>query len=539
MKLFHSAQMRAADAAAADAGIPGRTLMAAAGAAVATMVTDLFPACRHVLVLCGKGNNGGDGYVAALRLREAGVTLTVLEVGEPSTADAAAARSDLQSAGTAPRPLERAALEAWLHDHRRQPTNAVRSDEDLLGDTVNVDAAAIDAVVVDALLGCGLDRPLTGRLAQVVESVNASGVPVLSIDVPTGIDADSAALPGPHVEAAATIQLAGAKVASAFYPARLAYGRSRRSELDVADIGIPGHILDALSDITLLTAGTVATWLPQRPAWAHKYSAGTVTVVAGSAAYAGAGELACRGAWRGGAGLVTLVGNHQHPAAWPETIHRPLGDEWPPPGLKHNEAGSCVVGPGLAEAAAGVLPQVLNWAHGTVVIDATALTPAILWAALEGGSHVPRAEASGGGRNAKPAIVLTPHAGEAGRLLHTSADAVNANPLAAAARLRERSGATVVLKGPSTVVAAADGRLAVSARGHRGMAAGGTGDVLAGLIGALTATDGDTFERTCLAVYVHGVAGERAAAVHGLSLRASDLLAEIGGVLTDLASGGC
>jgi len=531
LKLFDSAQMRAADAAAIASGISGGTLMAAAGAAVAARLTDLFPACTHVMVLCGRGNNGGDGYVAARLLGLAGLDVQVLELAQPTTVDASAARGALIETGSLPAPLTPVSLATWLDDPAR--TRPVAGADD---------TAVHRRVIVDAILGCGLDRAVEGALAEVVDRVNASGLPVLAVDVPTGVAADMPVPPGPHVRATATIQLAGPKLASAFQPARAAYATSGSPELDVADIGIPAAVLDALSDVTLLTSETCRPWLPRREPWAHKYSAGTVTVVAGSAAYAGAAELACRGAWRGGAGLVTLAGNHRHPGAWPETVYRPLEDEWPPEGLDSKAAAACVIGPGLAEESLAVVPRVLSWAPGPVVIDASALSPAVLWPALEA-----QRAATG-----TPRVVLTPHAGEAARLLDTTVAEVNARPLRAAARLSERSGAIVVLKGPTSVIAAPDGRLAVSTRGHPGMASGGTGDVLAGLIGALTAARdgsvapptgqgvegrGDTFERACLAVFVHGIAGERAAQAHGNSLLASDLVDQVAGVLVDLADG--
>ncbi len=465
--------------------MPTQLLMEAAGRGVAEAMRQRFPAARRVLVLCGKGNNGGDGYVAARFLRGAGCDVEVLEMApEPSGEDAAAARRALVAHGVAAAPLDAQRLAAALE----------RCE-----------------VVVDALLGSGLDRPLHGPLQGWVEQVTASALPVVAVDVPTGVSADATMPPGPHLNAALTVQLAGAKRASAFYPARSAFG-----DTVVVDIGIPRQVLEQASPVTLLDADSVARWLPARPPDAHKYTAGTVLVVAGSERYLGAAELACRAAYRGGAGLVTLAAADRAPAGWPEVVFEPLrwADASPLDALETldpKRAQVAVVGPGLDPAARPWLPLLLARLEGPVVLDAGALEP--------GAALLDAVRAHG-------RAVLTPHVGEAARLLASSTGAVLADPLAAAATLAERYAAVTVLKGASTVVAAPDGRQAVSTRGHPGMAVGGTGDVLAGLLGALL-THGDPFERACAGVYLHGRAGERAAAERGLGLVADDVVEEL------------
>src|SRR5690606_19954290 len=210
--------------------------------------------------------------------------------------------------------------------------------------------------------------------------------------------------------------------------------------------------------------------------------------------------------------------------AWPETILEPHAWEsaaWPPPGLTPRRACACVVGPGLDEAALPRLPDLLAWAPGPVVLDAAALAPAALAAA----GDLSRA-------------VLTPHAGEAARLLGGEAELLERDPLAAAARLAERYAAIVVLKGPTSVIAAPDGRQAVSTRGAPALASGGTGDVLAGLLGALLAAPGGgeaAFERVCLGVWAHGVAGELAAAERGYGLVASAVAARLAAAFQQLS----
>lgn len=489
MRLYRAAEMREADARAVSAGVSSAQLMERAGAAVAREVLRRYPGSRGALVLCGAGNNGGDGYVCARKLREAGLDVSVLELSEePGKADAAAARAALVAAGARPSPL-----------------------------VASTDLASLvgpGSVIVDALLGSGLDRPVTGWLGELLPRLAGLGAPVVAVDVPSGLSTDAPRPIGAHVTADLTVELAGHKVAGAFYPARALYG-----ERVLAPIGIPAAELEAAGSVVLLDAEVVRRWLPRRPPDAHKYVAGSVTVVAGSGLYAGAAELACRGAWRAGAGLVTLLGPEQHVSAWPETIFERLGAQAGAEAaleraVSGKRAAALVVGPGLDERLLPLLPDLVGWARGAVVLDAAAITPAAL--TREARSRV---RAHGG-------IVVTPHAGEAAAILGTSADAVTADPLAAAAALTDELGAVAVLKGATTVVAAPDGRSAVSTRGHPGMASGGTGDVLAGVLGALLAPVGGreaVFERACAAVWSHGRAGEAAAEGGGMGLVASDV----------------
>ncbi len=503
--------MVSADRLAEQAGVSVHELMAAAGEAVAREVMSRFPRAERALVLCGPGNNGGDGYVAALDMARR-LEVSVLEAtSEPRTAAAAAARTQLLDRGQAPGPLEAEAVRRWLDD-----------------------AARGAAVVVDALLGSGLKRPLDGVLSEVVDTVNEGAVPVVSIDVPTGIDADRAGVTGKHVRADVTVQLAGAKVASAFLPARAAFSGARGGEhadVVVADIGVPGQVLEDVSPTLFLDAHGVAAWLPLREPDAHKYEVGTVLVVAGSTRYLGAGELVCRGAWRAGAGLVTLVAKARHPAAWPETVVAAPGEprDWPPPGLDARAANALVVGPGLdasdPDSPHRSLGRLLDWAPGPVVLDAGALRPDLLLAITPTSRKV----------------VITPHHGEARRLLAAVGSDVDPadDPLGAARALTHATGATTVLKGATTVIVAPGGQEAVSDRGHPGMASGGTGDVLAGALGALLAAPGcDVFERCCLAVFAHGRAGELAAEARGNGLVASDLVEVLPRVLIDIAEAG-
>jgi ADP-dependent NAD(P)H-hydrate dehydratase / NAD(P)H-hydrate epimerase len=489
LRFFRAAGMRAADAAAAGAGIDSYELMRAAGRAVARALLERWPEARRVSVLCGPGNNGGDGYVAADALAAAGAHVTVFELrSDPGGDDARRARADLLAAGHA--------------RVRMAPEGAAPpGDAD---------------VVIDALFGSGLSRALEGRAAEWVRALEDSGHAVLAVDVPSGVRADLAGIVGPVVRARATVQLAGAVAASALAPARATFGDAL-----VVDIGIPAHILDAHAAGVLVSADLVPDHIAdlfEPPADdLHKYRAGTVLVVGGSARYAGAAELAARGAYRAGAGLVTILGEARAPSGWPEVIWEPLahaGDAAERIGaLGARRSGAVVLGPGW-DAPAPALLAALEAAEGSVVLDAGALQHELAGLARERGD-----------------VVLTPHHGEAQRLLRAAGSDVDADvdPLAAAVELARAWGAIVVLKGAGTVIADAHGRVALCRTGSPAMATGGTGDVLAGVIGALVAPAEDAgdsaarrFTRVVAGTLLHGVAGE-IAAERGVGMVASDL----------------
>ncbi len=489
MKLFSAQQLRDADQAAVNLGIPSLLLMEAAGRKVAEAALRDWPQAQ-VLVLCGKGNNGGDGYCAARHLLSAGRQVEVLELTPSADAlsnDGADMRAALLAHGLKLCPLEPGALEPAL---KAKP------------------------LVIDALFGSGLSRPLEGNLATTVGHVGASGCDVLSVDVPSGVSADDGVI-GLHIQATRTVQLAGPKLASVFYPTRAAFGF-----WEVADIGIPAEVLERHSRIRLLSAEDVRRALPERAADAHKYQVGTVLVIAGSARYQGAAELACRAACRAGAGLVTLAAEARLQGSWPEVVFEVL--KWDDSPLEQladiaaKRAQARVIGPGLDTRAVPRLPDLIGQSEAPTVLDAGALEPSEAWFAATR-TH---------GR-----CVLTPHVGEAAHLLDSATSEVLRDPVGAVRSLSEKSGAICVLKGAPTLIAAPDGKLSVSTTGHPGMATGGAGDVLSGTLGAWLATADDLaddlgglFERTCAAVYLHGLAGARAAETYGDGLVASDIL---------------
>ena len=498
MRLFTAQQMRAADQEAAEAGVPLIVLMENAGRAVADACLRYWHEAGRILVLSGKGNNGGDGYVAARHLVMAGREVTLLErvsrTDQLSSSESRAARDAYLAHGGVTLPLDEKTVQQALPGHE---------------------------LIVDALFGSGLARELEGDYRSLVETVNAARRPVLSVDVPSGIGSDSGALLGTHVRASRTVQLAGAKRSSVLHPACQAYG-----QWQVANIGIPVAILDKHADARLLEAGTVGRWLPERARDAHKYKVGTVLVVAGSARYLGAAELACRGALRAGAGLVTLASEERLAGSWPEFIHLPV--DWNERALEELAALESrrqqvrVVGPGLDERAQAHLIELIGQQDVPTILDAGALTGGDAW------FEATRAH----GR-----CVLTPHAGEAGVLLGRPAAEVSSYPIECARELASQSGAVTLIKGASTVIAEPGGRVAVNIRGHAGMASGGTGDVLAGVIGALVAADADLYERCCAAVYLHGLAGERAAQHVGHGLCAGDIVDWTAPTMVELSRG--
>lgn len=484
MKLYTAQEMAAADQAAMEAGIASILLMESAGRRVAEAALEHWPGTREVLVLCGKGNNGGDGYVAARHLLLQGYSVRVLEL--------ASSRDEMRSEDGR---TVRAAYLAY------PGANHAKLDKDTL-------ASALDdsPLVIDALFGSGLSRPLAGELAELVALLDEKGADVLSVDVPSGVSADSGELLGPAVHARRTVQLAGPKRASAFYPARGYFGES-----SVVDIGIPTGILESTAQVEFLTHTRVRAWLPVRTPDAHKYRVGTVLVIAGSERYLGAAELACRAALRAGAGLVTLAADARFPGSQPEVILEPFhGDAKTLESFPDKRASARVIGPGLelGEALLSLIAQ----REVPTILDAGALTGGEEW--FETVRHHGR-------------CVLTPHLGEASVLLNTSTGEIAGDPMTAASALADKSQAVTVLKGASTVIAAPDGRVAVSTRGHPGMATGGTGDVLAGILGAWCARAEDLYARVCAGVFVHGLAGERAAERWGDGLGASDLLEQL------------
>ncbi len=491
MKLVTTEQMRRIERRAVEAGIPTILLMEHAGRAVAQVAHELLRSRGggRVLVVCGKGNNGGDGLCAARHLQNAGVPVRVMLLAR-----------DQDLSGDALSNLRIARAAGIEVDNVVGPVDtglrAVMGSYQLL---------------VDAIFGTGFRGPAVGLPARAIEALNGSGVPVLSVDVPSGLEVDTGRIDGPCVRAAATVTLGFPKVGMVVYPGAEFCGR-----ITVADLGIPRVLVEDLEIRTeLATAAQVRTFLPPRAPDTHKGNYGRVLLVGGSTWFSGAPRLMALGALRAGAGLVRLV--------VPESIYPAVASavvEAMPLGLP-DEAGvlraaslqtllelvqeADVVGMGPGMTTRGDIPhlvrEVLHGSPRPVVLDADGLN------VLAGHPETLR--------EARAPVVITPHPGELGRLLGVSAAEIQRGRLHAAQSASRRTGAVTVLKGARTVVAEPNGRLVVIPTGNPGMATGGMGDVLTGVIAALIAQGLGPFDAAWVGACRHGAAGDLVAASVG------------------------
>jgi ADP-dependent NAD(P)H-hydrate dehydratase / NAD(P)H-hydrate epimerase len=488
--LLTAEEMRATEAAAGRAGVSTRELMERAGQALAEHAQRLAGPEGRFAILCGPGNNGGDGLVAARLLALAGRQVLVVLLGLPE-----ALKDD-----------SRANLEALT----AMGGSAAGKLEDF--------APRAGDVAVDALLGTGLNRAPEGALADAIHTLwkwRAMGVRVLSADVPSGLASDTGLAFRPAVQADVTVAFGALKVGEALEP-----GASLSGELHLADIGLAPE--DA--PVSLLEEEDARGWLPQRRADSNKGTYGHLLVIAGSRGKSGAAALAGLAALRSGVGLCTV--------ATPENAlsdvlgHAPelmgLGlDDDKPLGPLHLEAlleaaegkDALVLGPGIARGKKThqLIAQLLERFPGPVVLDADGLN------AVAGRLDVLRA--------AQGPLVLTPHPGEMARLSGLSVAEIQSNRVEVARDFARAHRVVLVLKGARTVVASPDGRARVNPTGNPGMATGGTGDVLSGVCGALLAQGLAPVDAASTAVYAHGLAGDLEQEWRGdLGLIASDLL---------------
>ncbi|MFG1464811.1 NAD(P)H-hydrate dehydratase [Xanthobacter sp. DSM 24535] len=492
IELLDPVEMGQADRLAMDAGVAGSLLMERAGTAVADVVARSALSTR-VAVLCGPGNNGGDGFVAARVLKQRGFRVRLALLG-----DRAALKGD--AAGAA---------ERW--------TGPVE-------DAATLDLAAAD-VIVDALFGAGLARDLDGAARALVERMAASGKPIVAVDLPSGLDGATGAVRGAAAKAVETVTFFRRKPGHLLLPGRALCGRVR-----VADIGIPASVLATIHPRTSVNAPPGwASQFPVPQALGHKYARGHAVVVSGGAWTAGAARLCARGALRAGAGLVTVACSPEalpiHAASYAAVMMRPAGTAQELAALlEDRRLATIVLGPGLgvgaharAMLAAAIAP------HRRLVVDADALT------SCDAQTLAAQLAGTGG-------AVITPHDGEFARLFAGHADILDAPSKLARARAAARMiGAVVVLKGADTVVASPDGRASIAENAPPTLATAGSGDVLAGFIGGLLSQGMAPFEAACAAVWLHGEAGNEA----GFGLIADDLPealpAVYGRLLSDLA----
>jgi len=491
LELLTSEQMARADRLAVAAGVPSLALMENAGRAVAEEAALMVPAGGRIAVLCGPGNNGGDGFVAARHLREGGYAIALALLGERTALKGDAAAMAQRYAG-AIEPLSASSLEAAQ-------------------------------LIVDALFGAGLTRPLAGAAAAAVEAMNASGCPVLAVDVPSGLDGTTGAALGAVVHARRTVTFFRRKPGHLLLP-----GREYCGLVGVADIGIPASVLGEIDPRTW--ANAPGLWLPAFPQptpAGHKYDRGHVLVVSGPLAHTGAARMGARGALRIGAGLVTIASppdalavNAAHLTA---IMLAPFEGA---SGLAHilsdKRKNAVLLGPALGvSAATRELVAAALGSGAATVLDADALT------SFEGD-----AAALGRAIAAMPSrpVVLTPHEGEFRRLFPAIAQGSKLERARAAAA---GSGAVVVLKGADTVIAAPDGRAAINDSSPPWLATAGAGDVLGGFVAGLLAQEMPAFAAACAAVWLHGAA----AAEFGPGLIAEDLPERLPAVLARLGLG--
>jgi NAD(P)H-hydrate epimerase len=516
MRVLDTAQMREADRRTIDEiGIPSIVLMENAGrqtvAAIEAAFEDL--SSGRVGVVCGRGNNGGDGFVVARTLVQRGVDTAVFLLG--SVAEVRGdARTNLEILGR----IGMTVVEI---------TNAQEWE-------LHFSELSECQLVVDAILGTGFRGQLAGFLETVVADLNALGVPIVSIDLPTGVSADSAIVEGPAVEASMTVTLAAPKIPLVFPPAD-----SHAGDLVIADIGIPLPLLDELEGqhLAILTRDEMREVVPARTADSHKGDFGRVLIVAGSLGRAGAAHLAALGALRSGAGLVTV--------ATPRSclpVVASMGPEYMTEPLDETELGTVdfaaidrvldlksdviAIGPGLGQApsTAAFVHALLERSGVPIVLDADALNAF----AGEPDRLIGREEV---------AVVITPHPGEMARLLNTSVEAVQRDRVRHAREFAASHRVHVVLKGHRTIVAAPDGRTFVNLTGNAGMATGGTGDLLTGMLAAWFAQLLDAEAACKLAVYLHGTAGDLAEADEGeVALIAGDVAARLGDAVLELTA---
>jgi NAD(P)H-hydrate epimerase len=488
--LLDAEQMRATDRWAIETkGIPSLDLMERAGAGLAAVIAQRSPSGR-VAIVCGKGNNGGDGLVAGRLLREAGRDVDVLAVWPPDTLSGDAAEQLRRLPGEPPRDFSAGTLEGA-------------------------------AVIVDALLGTGTTGAPRDPAGSVIEAVNAAAAPVVAADVPSGVDASTGEVAGAAVAAVATATFHGAKPGLWIRP-----GKAHAGEVRVIDIGTPaGSPVEARCG---LIGGGVLADVPRRGPSSTKFTSGNVFVIGGSSGLTGAPTMSALAAMRSGAGYVTVGAPAHLEATFSVRLLEAmmvglpgdggLSEEAVEPALKAIErADAVVLGPGLGrtDGARAFARALFERIEVPLLIDADGLN------ALAGVFPGPLPE-----RGAP--TVLTPHAGELGRLLDVESSEIERRRLHHARAAAAGSGAIVVLKGDDTLVCSPEGEVAISRGGAPALATAGTGDVLSGVTGALLGKRLEPFHAACAAVFAHARAGRLAAAPHGAdSVIASDVIEQL------------
>jgi NAD(P)H-hydrate epimerase len=514
MRILNAAQMREADRfTIEDIGIPSLVLMENAGRQVVAAIEAAYEARLdgRVAVLCGRGNNGGDGFVVARTLLQRGIDAAVFVIG--AVADVRGdARTNLDILG------------------RLGVTVVEIGDEQSW--ELHFSEISQCTLIVDAIFGTGLKSALGGMLETVVADVNASGIPIVSIDLPSGLSADTAHLIGDCIDASMTVTLAAPKLPLVLPPAEAHAG-----DVVIADIGIPHDVIEGLegSHIELLAPEQVRDLVEPRTPDSHKGDFGRVTIVAGSRGKTGAAHLTAMGALRSGAGLVTVatpasclpIVASMAPEYMTEALAEARDGTVAPAAvdtlleLRHDVV-ACGPGIGRTPGVAEFVRLLIDRFETPLVLDADAITVM----ADDPSRLVGREERD---------VIITPHPGEMARLIGSSVDEVQANRIDVATEFATTHHLYVVLKGHRTIIATPEGHVFINPTGNAGLATGGTGDVLTGMIAAWLAQLLDAEAACRLAVFLHGAAGDLTEANEGqVAMTATDLVASLGDALNQL-----
>lgn len=489
--------------------VPGLLLMERASLAIFQKAMSLIKTynLQEVLVVAGPGNNGGDGLATARHLEAEGVPVKVLLLADPEKL-----KGDT------------------LMNHQMLTRRNLAIETRFEGFPLKWDEKAENKLIIDAIFGTGLTRLVEGVYKEVIEWINYQPSQVLSVDIPSGIAGNSGCVLGTAVKATHTISFQLAKIGNVCYP-----GATYNGELQVVSIGIPQALLESTEAAAFVpTMEKVASFMPLRESTAHKGTFGSLLVIGGTIGYTGAGVLAAMAAQRSGVGLVkTAVRkqlNHTYEALLPEAVTVPLEDMADPQNnvqsrlspkgvnqVKDLAAASqaVVAGPGWGrhDEWHQVLENLIQKSEVPLVLDADALnllSPFIEKSLL---------------RHRKVPVVLTPHPGEMARLINRDTTYINNHRLEVAARAAMDWGAVVVLKGAGTIIASPEGYLTINNTGNQGMAKGGSGDVLSGIIGALMAQGVPPYEAAVAGCWIHGKAGDLGAAEMGFaSLAPRDII---------------
>ena len=530
MKVVTAAEMRQIDQDTIEGiGIPGIVLMETAGSAIVRAIEQHYPTSQRVGILVGKGNNGGDGLVIARQLAHAGRDVHLFLVSPPDSFTGEA-ETNLQIAKR---------LTASFRNLQVAPKGGLRIATILTDTALTSDASIADCeLLVDAIFGTGLRGTVRGSIATVIKTINNLSTPILSVDLPSGLDANTGHPLGTCVRAERTVTIGLPKRGLLVHP-----GAEFAGKLEVVDIGFPEQVVDAQGiKVNWTTTAQASQWVPPRPPASHKGTYGRVLVVAGSTGMTGAAALASEAALRVGAGLVTLATpRHLNPileGLLPEVMTLPLPE---------TDAGSLSVsatstifefaektksvlamGPGLSQH-----PDTVALVHQLVrenreqklgrrmVIDADGLN------ALSQAPEVISLLDS--------EAVLTPHPGEMSRLTSTSVPNLEADRIGTAQQFAGEYNLTLVFKGAPTVTGLPNGDVWINSTGNSGMATGGMGDVLTGMIAGLMAQGRSSETAAVLGVYIHGLAGDIAADALGMhGLIASDVLKAVPKTISSL-----